>query len=127
MSILSFITLIAISGAAMSYQWVYSDLKRLLFLDKQYPVLMLLASPKAYRRLIGGWFYPLLLLILPVVIIASIHGYLYKLFSCIYCSAFWFGLGLALLFHFTIMQSILVGGITVFAQNLNHFIKSRSI
>lgn len=85
----------AVFSAVLAYEIVYSDLAhwfmKVLFLDKEYLQITLLKSPKAHYKLLGKWltFPPITLASISVLLLLNLHQFLYYLFQCPYCTAFW--------------------------------------
>lgn len=89
--------LMIVAFGVLGYEIVYSELsfilKRFLFLDRQYPAITLLSSPKAWKKLFGKWmlFPPVLILAVTLIVLATVHQFVFKLIQCPYCTAFWTG------------------------------------
>lgn len=85
--------LLSITCGVSAYEIVYSELagyiKRFFFLDKEQPVLALLSSFKVYKKVLGGYTYGLIPIIVLVIALCLIHKFIYKLLQCPYCLSFW--------------------------------------
>jgi hypothetical protein len=122
-----------VAAGVLGYEMVYSDaaflIKKLIFVDREYPVTQLAGSLKAYKKILGLRLTSLLLpFILVLILLAQIHRLVFKLLQCPYCTAFWVG---AILSTFILFQSIpaaIVGGlVSMFTAGLYNLIRMKSI
>jgi len=118
--------MIATASAAIAYELTFSPLRRLLFLDREYPHVILFSTLKAYWRL----FYPMMFMVLlPAVLtgilLCRIHIHLHKLVNCKYCLAFWIGLVIyiSLALDMSTPYAIITGGIAILMQSFNNIFK----
>ncbi len=116
------IILWSIFVAVLAYEMVYSDLaytvKKWLFLDKYYPAVELLSSPKAYQKLFGKYLYVLFPIALITLILANTHQFVYKLLQCPYCTAIHVGWISGLILAYPIPMCILLGFIGSFITSI---------
>jgi hypothetical protein len=98
LEIIIYIIAAGIAGYEVCYSELATRIKRILFLDKHYPVLQLLLSLKAYKKVLGLKLTSLLLfpVIIPIMIILFAHRIIFQLFNCPFCLgfhiSFWSGL-----------------------------------
>ena len=128
MSLELLIIFISIGSAAIAYELVFSPLKRILFLDREYPIVELISSFKFYRKLLGTtWAITLLPLIVPMITLTVSHRMVRNVLACIYCTSFWLSLVIAYLLIHSILFALITAGVSIFCQTLNNFIKMKSI
>lgn len=101
------IILLSLACGVLGYEIVHSlpayYFKRILFMDKEYPLLTLFSSPKPYLKLIEDMniFQILLFTPLSVILMAAcfIHQTIFRLLECQYCVSFWIGMTVSLLIY----------------------------
>lgn len=123
------LVLFILGVGALSYEIVYSVLshwvKSLFFLEKEYPLVQLLSSPKTYKKLFPKWAFPVLI---PVVLVAVIHRGLYKMLQCPYCVAAELGFWIPLLvLDESIITSILLTGCALLSTATYNLIRVKAI
>jgi hypothetical protein len=124
--------LVMVGCGTLGYEIVYADLayqiKRILFLHQEYPIVQLMASPKAYWKILKYATIPLIPLIILVVVLAILHRYLFHMLQCSFCTAwqisFWTSL---MIYDQTIILSVLTASTTLLITSLYNLIRHHSV
>ncbi len=127
MSLLTLIILISIASAALGYEAAYTPLKRIFFLDREYPLVKLLSSYRTYKTILGSWFYLLLPIATISIVLLKFHLYLFELFQCPWCLSFWIAFIITWLFGIELKMQLIIAGVSLFAQAINNYIRNKSI
>ena len=125
------IMLIIVGIPALAYEMVYSDagyfVKRLLKLDKEYPIIKGLASPKLFSKILPVLLYYLFLpVICLVLVLMNAHQVLRKILSCTYCTSFHVGWLISLIIGMPVLVSILIGSCCLFSAGVYNLIRKHA-
>jgi len=124
-------TLLIISCGVLGYEIVFSDLsfyvRRFLFLDREYPQLMLLSAFKAHRKILGRWVWLLLPISIPIVMISGLWRFIQKLLECPFCTSFWVGMAGGFVTGLTITQAVITALCSMAACAVYNLIRMKSI
>lgn len=97
--------IIGLACGIFGFEMVNSSLsykiKKLLYLDKFYPQIELLSKYSTYKKLFEKNIKYLFPIAIILIIYFKIHNFIYELLSCPYCTSFWVGLFVSLLFGYS--------------------------
>lgn len=120
--------LLVIGAGALAHEIVYSELaymvKKLFALGKEHITIKGLAAPKMWRKILTlRMLIVLAPVIFPILVLLNFHRFLFKVLSCVYCTAFWLSLITCLLIGKTVLTSIMIASCAMFFAGLYNLIR----